>query len=138
MDARHNHYGTPVLTPSPQRQAHIAGHMRGQQVALDKLSRGVVKRAIEDHCTLRRWRILALNVRTQHVHIVLTHVLVRPELAAGQLKSWATRRLREAGLAPDQDRLWTREASTRYLFFQEAVDGAVVYVLHEQGAPLDK
>jgi hypothetical protein len=80
---------------------------------------------------------LALNVRSSHVHVVVSGVCISPEAAMGQFKSWATRRLREAGLR-GEERVWTREGSTRHLFTQESVARAVKYVMEGQGEELRK
>jgi len=78
--------------------------------------RRVVAGAIRDHCEIRGWAIHALNVRTNHVHIVVdcreTHT---PELAMAQFKSWGTRRLLTAGLIEHGRRIWTDHGSTRWI-----------------------
>jgi hypothetical protein len=53
-----------------------------------------------------------------------------------QLKSWATRRLREEGLAESDERIWTRHGSTRYLWTEQDVLAAGAYVLEGQGDDL--
>ena len=136
VDSAHNAYGTPVLPPDPDRKAESEEAMSGRSVTLDRAAREVVVRAIEDHCRVRGWKILALAVRTNHVHVVLVAPGYRPEIVMGQLKSWATRRLRDVGMR-DGSRVWTREGSTRHLFFQEAVNAAIAYVRDGQGVALD-
>ena len=107
--------------------------MTGEQFLLSADARRTVLAAVQAHCHIRDWRILALNVRTNHAHIVLTNVLTRPEIALGQIKAWSTRRLRDSGQVTASERVWTREGSTRHLFFEEAVRAAIRYVLDEQG-----
>ena len=53
------------------------------------------------------------------------------------LKSYATRRLREAGLTGEDERIWTRHGSTRYLNTQRSLDEASEYVLYRQGEFLE-
>jgi REP element-mobilizing transposase RayT len=104
---------------------------------LDAAAREVVWRAITDHCAHAGWHLIALNVRTNHVHCVLAATDHTPEVIMGQLKAWATRRLREAGLRGEDERVWTREGSTRHLFDEKALASAIAYVVDGQGKDLD-
>jgi len=52
------------------------------------------------------------------------------------LKSWATRRMIEAGSLPAGARAWSRHGSTRHLWTSEAIAVASRYVTDGQGAPL--
>lgn len=131
VDPDHNAFATPFLPPSTARRQANAQLMRLAPVVLASAERAVVERAIHDHCRVRQWTLHALNVRTNHVHCVVGDVGLRPEVAMGQLKAWATRRLRDAGLV-FASRVWTREGSTRYLFEAASVERAVAYVLHGQ------
>lgn len=52
------------------------------------------------------------------------------------LKSYATRRMREAGLLSPDERPWSHHGSTRYLNTDFSVAAAVRYTLLEQGVLL--
>ncbi len=97
--------------------------------------REAVEAAIRETCAVRGWMLLALNVRTNHVHLVVV-TDVPPERAMTSLKAWATRRLREAGPAHSHYRVWSSHGSTRHLPSEAAVEAAVNYVLFEQGEAL--
>jgi REP element-mobilizing transposase RayT len=88
-----------------------------------------VHETINAHASVRSWQILALNVRTNHVHIVLDcrehHT---PEQAMQQLKMWCSRRLCEAGLVERSWKLWTHHGSTRYIKTKEGLASAIIYV----------
>jgi len=94
--------------------------------------REVVASAIREVCDYRRWDLPALNVRTNHVHLVVQAQAVSPERVMSDLKAYATRRLREAGLAMGDERVWSRHGSTLYLWSGEQVERANYYVEHEQ------
>jgi len=79
---------------------------------------------------------MALSVRTNHVHVVVAGAEVTPDRMMGQFKSWATRRLREAGHASANARVWSHHGSTRYLWNEQSVRNAVEYVTDYQGADL--
>ncbi len=102
---------------------------RDRAFVMNNEQRGVVDSIIREHCEIRQWRILALNVRTNHVHLVCTadHP---PEKILGECKAWASRRLRERTNAPE--RIWSRHGSTRYLKTEASLQRAIEYVLYEQ------
>ncbi len=59
--------------------------------------------------------------------------MLKPEKIVTEMKAYATRRLREnAEFGPEQ-KIWTRGASTRYLWKPADVAAAVEYVLYAQG-----
>ena len=102
---------------------------------LTNKQRVTVDQTIRDVCTYRGWTLHALNVRTNHVHLVRSAVAA-PEQAMTTLKAWATRRLREASLVDVDAKLWSRHGSTRYLWTPADVETACRYVTAEQGNDL--
>lgn len=90
---------------------------------------------IERVCLHRNWTLATLNVRTNHVHLVVTADL-RPEYVMRSLKSWATRDLVSAGLLEPGTTLWTRHGSTRYLWNAASFEAACAYVRDGQGIEL--
>jgi REP element-mobilizing transposase RayT len=96
----------------------------------------MVAATVRETCQAAGWSLYALNVRTNHVHVVVAAPLA-PERVMTSLKAWCTRRLRENQLVAPGARPWTRHGSTRYLWTERDVDGACHYVIHEQGPALD-
>ncbi len=128
---------TPFLPPNKPHEQFDVGHLRREPIELDAASRDLVQRTIAAHCAHRKWDLLAVHVRTNHIHVVVVACgSLAPEAVMGQFKSWCTRRLREAGLAPDQGPVWTKHVSTRYLWKPASVEAAVRYVVEGQGADL--
>jgi len=109
--------------------------IRGEPVSLNDRQRPVVRDTILEVCEHRGWRALAINVRAEHVHVVV-EAADEPETVMNAFKSYATRRLREAGLAGADERLWARHGSTRYLNEPSSVAAARHYVVEEQGENL--
>lgn len=118
--------GTPYLSRNDSRSEFERSELNAPAVIMDQTSRATVARTIRDHCDHRGWRIHALNVRTNHVHVVVT-APVPPEKIMGEFKAWASRRLREDGLI-EPGKVWTRHGSTRYLNDETSVHGAIRYV----------
>ncbi len=130
-----NAYGSPRIPPTPAWQLEEAARLRHPPVLLDATMRRVVQEAIVDACAWRGWPLHALRVRTEHVHLVVSSS-VAPEDALGQIKSRCTRRLREAGLIPADEKPWSRHGSTVHLYRQSQYEAACRYVRDEQGEDL--
>ncbi len=113
-----------------------SGFLNAPPVKLDRKRREVVERAVKETCKIRHWELHALNVRTNHVQCVVS-AFREPEPVLNALKANATRELREAGCWNSERSPWALKGSTRYLWDEEAVTEAVVYVMYEQGLPLD-
>ena len=95
----------------------------------------VVEATIHEVASHRGWAVLALNVRTNHVHVIVS-ADTTPERVMNDFKSYATRRMRERGLLPESVKVWTRHGSTRYLWDDESIFAAGRYVAEGQGADL--
>ncbi len=135
VDRAHNVRGTPVLAPDPRRNELASGLMMGDVFVLSTQGRSVVEHAIRDHCDIRDWELLSLNVRTTHVHVVVNcHGRTSPEQAMSQFKSWGTRRLTGAGLAARGRKLWTDHGSTRWINHGNGLMLAIDYVRRWQGS----
>ena len=104
---------------------------------LDVPQRETVKKAVVDHCQFRNWYLHAVDCRSNHCHTVVTAIDYDGEQVRDQLKSWATRRLKEnlrldKPNKPIRERWWTRKGSTRYLFDDESLEAAILYTLEAQ------
>jgi REP element-mobilizing transposase RayT len=105
-------------------------------VLLDAAQRGIVEQVVRDHCNFRHWVLPAVNVRTNHVHLVVT-ADVAPEDIINQLKAWCSRRLNEhsgsrSDPAEDRRRWWTRHGSTKWINDEQYFRNAIRYVLERQ------
>jgi REP element-mobilizing transposase RayT len=101
-------------------------------IVLNRAQRVVVERAIREVCQHREYVLLAVNVRTNHVHSVVT-ATCKPEHVMNSFKAYATRQLREAGLLGEDAKPWARRGSTPYLWIEEQVQRAIDYVVNGQG-----
>ena len=124
-------YGNPSLAPNRATERASRERLIGPPVSLDDEQRACVERAILQTATSSAWTLHALNVRTNHVHVVLSGS-IPPERMMTSLKAWSTRRLRDAGLADASARVWSRHGSTRYLWTEIEVARACDYVLNGQ------
>jgi len=111
------------------------GRRVGAVARLSARQRPVVERAVREVCDHRRYILRAINVRTNHVHTVVT-AAKKPEPILVAFKAYATRALRRAGLLPQGTRAWSRHGSTPYLWKERDVERAIEYVLQYQGDEL--
>jgi REP element-mobilizing transposase RayT len=135
VDREHNVPGTPWLPPNAEQEEAHREHMQQPEYLLDADRRQLVLQTILEVAKHRGWKVWAVHVRTNHVHIVVG-AAAKPEKCMIDFKAWTSRRLREAfGEDADRDR-WTQHGSTRYLWDEEAVNSAVRYVVDDQGERL--
>jgi len=132
----HNIPGTPTIAPDPHRVQRELGSLKHPPFLIDANSRRVIDQTIREVAAHRHWTIHALNIRTNHVHIVITAPSHTPERVLIDLKSWCTRRLTEHACTTPDTRIWSRHGSTRWLNSQRSFDRACEYVTQEQGDDL--
>ncbi len=102
--------------------------MRTVPTSLNERQRSSVERTIEESCAFRRWALLAVNARTDHVHRVVT-APEKPERVINVLKSRCTPEL-WAALIDMAASPGSRHGSTVYLWDEQQVSGACDYVVH--------
>ena len=87
-----------------------------------------VEKGVHDLCLKRQWQIHEINVRSNHVHIVVTAAEAKPEKVMSDMKAKATRVLRKMKAISEDRKPWTEHGSTIYLFTQEEFASACHYV----------
>jgi REP element-mobilizing transposase RayT len=132
VDPAHNAVNSPLLPENAAREAGRRAKMNHPDFVMTDEQRAVVDATVRDHAAFRGWCLHAINVRTNHVHVVVDACGVEPEVMLREFKSWATRRMRERGLVSPLRRLWTDHGSTRYLWTFPEIGPAVVYVRDRQ------
>ncbi|MCA8936765.1 MAG: transposase [Planctomycetes bacterium] len=134
-DADTNDRGGHFVPPSFRYENLRRSQAKELPFILDAKCRGAVFRALMQHADYREWHVFAVNIRTNHVHLVVSAGAEPAELLR-QFKAYATRGLRAAELIPDRTRVWTEGGSRKWLFTRDHVDAACDYVLHQQGDDL--
>ncbi|HYX30190.1 MAG TPA: transposase [Pyrinomonadaceae bacterium] len=109
---------------------------KSRPVLLNAAQRAVVERAIRETCAHRKWWLYACNVRTNHVHSVVSIGAKKPELALNAFKANATRQMREDGHWEAEHSPWVDRGSKRYLWNERSLAMAIDYVLNGQGDDL--
>jgi REP element-mobilizing transposase RayT len=135
VNKRNNQYGKLFLHENKQIENWQLRSLRDEKLLLNGTFRKTVRRTIEEVARHNSWHLRALNVRTNHVHIVVSGDAT-PELIMNSLKSWATRGLKEGGVQRENGTYWTRHGSTGYLWTPQDVESACQYVVEQQGEDL--
>jgi REP element-mobilizing transposase RayT len=135
----HRSLSQPSRLSLPASERSLALHNRKQlkrePFILKTRERASVRKAIREICKIREWHLQAINVRTNHVHTVVTGNC-KPGLILNALKGNATRLLREDQLWPHQFSPWADKGSKIRLWNERSVANAIDYVLNGQGDDL--
>ena len=136
VDRNHRAYGTWGLQPSTLRRQRDRELLKQPPVKLDSQQRPLVESAIRETCAIRKWNFWTVNVRTNHVHAVVT-ANKKPDAVMSALKANATRAMRDAGVWTSELSPWEFRGSKKYLWDEEQLANAIAYVESGQGEPLD-
>jgi|ERR1700687_3545923 len=133
IDRRNYHrYGTPDMPANKKLLNDERSELKNGAILLNRAQRQLTELAIREVCEHRGYVLHAVNVRTNHVHSVVS-ASCKPERVMGSFKSYATRKLREEDLLSRDVRPWARHGSTPYLWTEEEVQRAIDYVVNGQG-----
>lgn len=136
VDRHHRVYGNPGLPAAELRRQHDRDLLKQSPVTLNSRQRPIVESAIRETCAIRRWQLWTINVRTNHVHAVVT-ANKKPDAVMSALKANATRAMREAGVWTSELSPWEFRGSKKYLWNEKQLADAIGYVESGQGEPLD-
>ena len=128
-------YGSPYIPPNDRWHLYNQQQLKSKPLILGARERKSIEAAIRETCQIREWSLLAINIRTNHVHTVV--IANRdPENVLTAFKANATRELRERHLWQDDFSPWVRKGSKRKLWNEQSVARAIDYVLYGQGEDL--
>src|SRR5437588_4043989 len=135
-DRRQNIFRSPHIPANERWQQHNQRALKFTAVSLNVEQRQSVHKAIGETCTYRGWHLYAFNIRTNHVHIVVSIGATRPSRALNAFKANATRQMRADGNWRKAHSPWADKGSQRYLWNERSVVLAVDYVVNGQGGDL--
>jgi REP element-mobilizing transposase RayT len=118
-----------VEAPSAALESHARSLMNDPPVVLDAKMRDVADAAMRQACRESGWNLHALEVRSNHVHIVVTACDASPGKVMGVLKVRGTQGLNALG--GERDRWWARNGSKRILDSSASVEAAIRYVMRQ-------
>jgi REP element-mobilizing transposase RayT len=136
VDREHNRYKEPYARANQNRNRHNRNMLKSEPILLDAAQRSSVEKAIRETCKHRKWLLQAVNVRTNHAHVVVSIDDKKPHAALNAFKANATRQMREDGRWLFDYSPWVDKGSCRYLWNERSVERAIDYVINGQGHEL--
>jgi len=134
-DRDHNVPGTRLREPQAKLRQYIEAWMKQAPFEMDYDQRNLTLEAILEVSRYKQWRLVAAQVRSNHVHIVVD-AHVAPEFVMNAFKAYASRALNLAYPGGKGRIRWARHGSTRHLWSREKIEAALRYVLEKQGEPM--
>jgi REP element-mobilizing transposase RayT len=132
VDRKFNKFGTPKRSENIKLKNSMSQELKNKPFLFDENQREIIKTSIVEVCEYRNYKLQAINVRSNHVHIVVS-AQIKPKLIIEAFKSYATRTLRQKNLGDSAEKIWARGGSRRYLWKTRYVSLAIEYVLYGQG-----
>lgn len=136
VDRHNNIYDTPRIPVNQSWEEFNKEQLDHPSVKLNGRMRRSVKTGIEAICQKQGWELAALNVRTNHVHAVISIGVYSAERALAAIKAASTRRMREDGSWKFDHTPWAEKGSKRKLWNEKSVADAIYYVFNWQGDEL--
>ena len=136
VDRENNIYRSPRIPANNNWKKHNEELLLHPPFILNAAQRKSVERSIRNTCEKRGWTLLAINVRTNHVHAVVCIGAKKPKDALIALKANATRHLRNDKLWNHEHTPWADKGSKRNLWNEKNIWEACNYVNNEQGDKL--
>ena len=116
IDRFRSQYRSPYIPPNDKWLRYNTAALKGPPVTFNASQRNSVENAITEACEKRFWILRAFNVRTNHVHTVVSIGITKPELALNAFKANATRHMRADGNWNEERSPWADKGGKRNLF----------------------
>ena len=141
VDRKHNQVGAPLMEPNAALKQHRRNLMKAPMIVFNEEQCQNVRASFREVALHRSWTIRALNVLSNHVHLVIeTNEIpdkANPGKVVATFKARATLNLRESGLFEKELEIWAAKGSTRYLNSPESIERAIHYTLNMQNQTSD-
>lgn len=119
-----------LATPRGNLEADCESRMSEDAIRLTNDQRLAVEAQIKETCRHRDWVLHAVNCRSNHVHVLVSAVNTPPKKVRLDLKAYATRCLNT--LDPSRDNWWAERGSIRWVYTDNDLEAATIYVIDGQ------
>jgi hypothetical protein len=86
IDRFQNRYRSPYIRPNGKWQKYNEQRLKAKPLILEARQHRSIEAAIRETCNIRKWWLAAINVRTNHVHTVVSASQKKPELGLNALR----------------------------------------------------
>ena len=131
-----NQYLSPFLKTNKIWETENRNKLKGEPVSLNAKQRKIIEQTIREVCKFKDWVLHALNVRTNHVHIVVSTGNNSAKSALNAFKAYSTRNLKKNNLWNFDHSPWSDKGSERFLWNEKSLETAIEYVVSGQGGKL--
>ncbi len=124
--------GCGAMDPQPLLVDWCREQMLYPPIELSVLQRSKIEFVCREHAQIRSWKLLAINARSNHIHVVVFAPNHKPQIVRDQLKANATRVLRQPPETISQEKIWTRGGDCEWIRTEEDLQQIVAYVIDGQ------
>ena len=126
---RHRTHGERVDAPGFTLEKHARQLLQEAPLIMDLTMRKTVKGAIRQSCHRQGWDLRTIDVRSNHVHLVV----VAPEETSAKVMAVLKLAGRKAlKTVVNRSCFWTRSGSTRVLYTEASLEAAIRYVANQR------
>lgn len=131
-----NKYSAPFIKENKIWEAENRNRLKGEPTTLNAKQRKSVEQTIREVCEFKNWILYAVNVRTNHIHIVVSIGNHSAKSALNAFKAYSTKKLRQNNFWDHEHSPWSDKGSERYLWNEKSLETAIEYVISGQGGKL--
>ncbi len=110
--------------------------LKSEKISLNSRQREIIEKTIREVCEFKDWVLHAINVRTNHVHTVVSTGKHSADSALNAFKSYSTKKLKENDCWNLSHSPWSDKESKRFLWNEKSLESAIEYVVSGQGGKL--
>ena len=132
VDQKHNVYGTPRITPNKAGLKYRNSELLYKPFVMNDTQKINVMHSIQSVCDYCHWRLFAIHVRSNHVHMI-TQSAISPEDMMTKFKAYASRHLNILNPENKNKRYWARHGSTIHVRSKNYFYFLMDYVVNQQG-----
>src|SRR3989338_896274 len=132
VDRVRNIVNTSRIQPDKKLHHAMQTLQKQESIILNRQQGDIVLDGMTHACNKYNWRLYALHIRSNHAHVTVKSERT-PEHVMTQLKAHATRFLRKQNEFPQEQKIWSRHGSTKYLWQPESLYFANEYTIERQG-----
>jgi REP element-mobilizing transposase RayT len=117
--------------PKPALELECKSRMTEEACMLNLSQRQLCERQVAETCHYRKWQMLAVAARSNHMHIVVAAQKTNPKKIRKDIKAWCARRL-GASFDPTRENWWAERGSIRYIWTEDSLAIVIAYVNEAQ------
>ncbi len=132
-----NPFGFPDITPNPLLVEYSRRQMKQKPYMLDVSQREVVKSAITSYTHKKSLELIAVQIRSNHIHIAIAETDLEPMKLISNLKRAISYELKIQFNDAAGFKHWSRGGHFKIIENEEALIQIIDYIVNEQGEKIE-